>query len=398
MKDNDTNNKIIVVFDGIINMNRTAHIIKIINILSHIFSDVIIIVSRLTLQSLVILSKNLSQKIKLQILDTRNPVALLQEKRRLHLPLVDEWMLHIVQILRMRNALHDARKAIIMGTLNIPAMIILRLIGLKVYVFAGGFVYPSLKQFLGIKLRSTIRFVLIYIVECLATLLSNYLIIESKNIRKYVPPSYINKFLNNKIIDYGSLYLDTKVFNINTPIEQRKEVVGYIGALEPYRASLELIEAFKILAKINPNVKFVIIGSGSLQSKIIEILTLDHSLKQRTLYINSVPYSKIPEYLNVIKILVFPTRSEGLPNIVLEALACGCAVLASPIGGIPDVIKDYQTGFIIHGELTPQNIAEHILRLIHYPKLSEISRNGRKYVEEKYNTNKVIKLWKVILD
>jgi len=85
-------------------------------------------------------------------------------------------------------------------------------------------------------------------------------------------------------------------------------------------------------------------------------------------------------------IFVFPSRADGLPNTILEAFACESIVLATPIGGISDVIKDNVTGYYIYGSLEPINIANHILRLLNVPKdrLKEVSLNGKRFVEKYY--------------
>jgi len=104
-------------------------------------------------------------------------------------------------------------------------------------------------------------------------------------------------------------------------------------------------------------------------------------------------------YLSKIRIFVFPTIADGLPNTILEALACGCIVLATPEGGIPDVIKDNVTGYYIHGSLDPMNIANHIIRILNMPKerLKEVSFNAKRFVERYYGYTVTLSRWKNIM-
>jgi glycosyltransferase involved in cell wall biosynthesis len=101
-------------------------------------------------------------------------------------------------------------------------------------------------------------------------------------------------------------------------------------------------------------------------------------------YLGWVTHTTLSTYLNELKLLVLPSHSEGLPNIVLEAMACGTPVLATPVGAIPDVIKDGNTGFIMV-ENSPTCIAHEIVRVMTDPNLEEIVRNARRLVDEQFS-------------
>ncbi|MCD6322020.1 MAG: glycosyltransferase, partial [Clostridiales bacterium] len=64
-------------------------------------------------------------------------------------------------------------------------------------------------------------------------------------------------------------------------------------------------------------------------------------------FIGSRPHVEIPDWLNASDLLCLPSLDEGHPNIVLEALACGIPVVASRVGGIPEIIKSAEEGLLV---------------------------------------------------
>ena len=98
----------------------------------------------------------------------------------------------------------------------------------------------------------------------------------------------------------------------------------------------------------------------------------------------------------MFRLLVLPSYTEGLPNIMLEAMACGTPVLATPVGAIPDVIIDGKTGFIMENN-SPECIAENVVRALNSPDLERIAEDGRRFVEENFSFEKTVENWKRIL-
>jgi glycosyltransferase involved in cell wall biosynthesis len=399
MREKPKNGEVLVIFSDSITRNRVAHIFKIARILLGLGRKPTILISRATVDAINDLIKDLPQNIKLLFLDSRK--ALASDAKGF---LLKEWMLHLVQLFRLRNIVKKSDSVIVMGTLNLPAVIIARLHSKKVYAFAGGFAYLTQKaQSVDYRGRNVFKFIIAwitYLVEALVILLANYVIIESRSIRNHIPLYHVlQRILRSKVIDYGALFVDTQYFRPYIPVDKREEIVGYIGSLEHYRAVIELISAFRIIARLRAKTKFLVLGSGSLAGEINKIIGKDQILKSRIVLLGYIPHKDIPYYINQIKIFVFPTRSEGLPNTILEALASGCIVLATNVGGIPDIIKDDETGFIVRGELEPKNIAMHIISILSMPreKLIEISEKARTHVNYYFNFNSALSRWKRIL-
>jgi glycosyltransferase involved in cell wall biosynthesis len=102
-------------------------------------------------------------------------------------------------------------------------------------------------------------------------------------------------------------------------------------------------------------------------------------------------------YLNEMKLLVLPSFTEGLPNILLEAMACGTPVLATPVGAIQDIIKNGETGFLLKSN-DPHHIAEKVTELLNKSWLLEkVSINACHYVRENFSYERTLESWRRIL-
>ena len=190
-------------------------------------------------------------------------------------------------------------------------------------------------------------------------------------------------------------FLDFDKFKIQKQLNERDSSVGYIGRLSEEKGILNFVKAIPAILKEKENLEFLIGGGGQLGDKIEKYLD-EENLNNKVKLVGWIPHDKISDYLNELKLLVLPSYTEGLPNIMLEAMACGTPVLATPVGAIPDVIKEEQTGFIMENN-SPECIAKNIIKALDYPKIEEISRNARALVEKEFTYEKAAERWREIL-
>ena len=142
------------------------------------------------------------------------------------------------------------------------------------------------------------------------------------------------------------------------------------------------------------NLKLVIVGDGPLREDL-ELQITNYKLEDKVKIIGKVSPEEIPKYLAQADIFVRPSLSEGLGTAFLEAMAAGLPIVATPVGGIPDFLKDPSTH---SGQATglfckvnnPEDIAEKINRILTDDELkNRLIINGRKLVEEKYTWDKI---------
>jgi len=191
-------------------------------------------------------------------------------------------------------------------------------------------------------------------------------------------------------------FLDFSKFRIERRLDERDDVVGYVGALSKAKGISNLLEAIPMVLERRNRVQFLVGGDGELRTSVEQCLSGD-SFCGNAKSVGWIPHDELPKYLNELKLLVLPSYTEGLPNIILEAMACGTPVLATPVGAIPDVIRDGETGFIMENN-SPECIAENIIRALDHPDLEQIARNARALVEREFTFEKAVERYRQILN
>jgi len=401
------NMDVVISFSFTITRNRLAHMLKIVQILTHIRtnSNYIILVSRITKDVAIDLAAFKSNYFfassKLIILDTKNPVetsSFIKSKASV----IREWILYLSQFFRLKKVIHNPPFVLIMGTLNPFAVMLFRLFyRTKVYVRAGGFAYYYDPKFLS-KMDQFKNYFNKF-VEFITISLTNYLIVDSKNMVKYIPAPTIlkNIIIRSKTFASGALGVasfDTK-FTTRIPPSKRDTVIGYIGDLTQYRSVLELVYSFKLLSKMLPKLKFIVIGSGQLENQIKSLIENDPGLQSKLLFYSYMPYKDVLRIMENMMLLVFPTKQDGLPNVLVEAMFHGCLVLTTPIGGIPDIVTDYETGFLLL-DTTPVSIARKVLQILSLdPRiLDRVALNAYNNIRKNYSFTSTIIKWKNIFN
>lgn len=224
--------------------------------------------------------------------------------------------------------------------------------------------------------------------ETIGYKLANKIIIYSPNLIK---DWNLEKY-KNKINIASEHIIDFNFFSNKQKIEERN-YIGYIGRLSHEKGILNLMEAIKILTKETPkeNFKFLIGGDGNLREFVEDYISLNN-LEEFVEYIGWIPHEKLPMYLNKLKLLVIPSYSEGLPNIMLESMACGTPILSSSVGAIPNIIKDQKNGFLMENN-SPESIAKNIIKIINSKKIDNISKNAINSIKNEFEYKHVLNKW-----
>ena len=131
---------------------------------------------------------------------------------------------------------------------------------------------------------------------------------------------------------------------LGLPLDQR--LIVYVGRFIAAKGMRELIAAFETLSARRPDVQLALIGDGMMREEIVQRLH-DSQLTDRVHLPGALQPEQVARWLNAGDLLCLPSYSEGHPNVVVEALACGLPVVATSVGGIPESVNE-SNGRLVH--------------------------------------------------
>jgi glycosyltransferase involved in cell wall biosynthesis len=171
-------------------------------------------------------------------------------------------------------------------------------------------------------------------------------------------------------------YKVSAMFNPNIPkslkpiLNPNGPIVLTVCRISPEKGLQYLIEASRTIAEKVPNVRVVIKGdtAGKRYEEQLRKLIHEYNLHENVAIMKGSPHSEIPEYMSAADVFVLPSISEGLPLVMLEALATGVPVIASRVGGIPDVLINEYNGLLVEAR-DVEGLAKAVLRILFDDKL-----------------------------
>ena len=172
-----------------------------------------------------------------------------------------------------------------------------------------------------------------------------------------------------------------EAFRRKWQIPEDAVVIGTVGRLVPVKGHAILLEATRILQASIGNVALVLVGDGPLR-KDLEANAKRLGLEKSVIFAGQQDQSY--DFMNMMDVFVLPSLHEGIPMVVLEALALQRPVVATRVGGIPEVIEHGQTGFLAEPS-DASSLARLLQRLVEdLPMAVSIGKAGRTRVEEKF--------------
>jgi len=197
----------------------------------------------------------------------------------------------------------------------------------------------------------------------------------------------------NRLVDFGVDLekvvvlpngVDASRFRLNrrkcreyVDLRNHEKAILFVGRLEPIKNVESLLIAFARIREQFQDLRLLLVGAGTEMSRLKRIAAqtrIDHC----TNFIGEVSPLDVPRYMVAADIFVLPSISEGSPNVILECLAAGLPILASEVGGVPDLVANGKEGFLFKpGNVT--QMADLMSLLLRDSQLRrKMSREGRR--------------------
>lgn len=176
-------------------------------------------------------------------------------------------------------------------------------------------------------------------------------------------------------------------------------VIGTIGRMQQVKDQLTLVRAFLHLLGLESSarerVRLVMVGDGPLREEAQQLLRSVHA--ERLAWLPG-ERSDVPDMMRGLDLFVLPSLAEGISNTILEAMASGLPVVATRIGGNPELVEVGETGLLVP-PADPVAMAEAIRTyLVDTDQLSRHGRAGRKRVEERFSMEAMVNGYLAVYD
>ena len=177
-------------------------------------------------------------------------------------------------------------------------------------------------------------------------------------------------------------FVDTEIFKPNRDIEKHRDLC-FVGSFKPAKNLTNLILSLENIS----GVKLTLVGDGPEQQNLE---ALANSTGVEIEFLGRLENENLPQILNSSQYFAFPSLYEGNPKALLEAMACGLTVIATPVYGIKNIINHMQNGYLCK-DTTVNSIHETIITAMNSQQANKtISINARSTITNNYSIESVL--------
>ena len=170
-------------------------------------------------------------------------------------------------------------------------------------------------------------------------------------------------------------------------LSEEHKLIGIVGRLFAIKNHALFLKSAALIVAREPAARFVVVGDGVLRPAL-ENQAQDLGIADRVLFTGW--RRDIPRIVAGLNVLVVSSDNEGTPVSAIEAMASGCPVVATRVGGLPDLIEDQKTGRLVPPR-DAEALASAVLELLYSPKVArELGQNGKEFVQRRFTVQRLL--------
>lgn len=210
--------------------------------------------------------------------------------------------------------------------------------------------------------------------------------VKEKLLRASIPPYKVLKIKNGISLERYSTQHEREVVRSELRVGENKIVIGMVGRLDKNKGVSYLLSAAKLIIEEFANVVFLIVGDGASRQELHDE-TLKLGIGESVIFTGL--RNDIPSILSAMDIFVLPSLKEGLPMVLLEAMASKKPVIATRVGDIPNVITHNESGWLVEPGNTKQlrNTMRYLINDRNH--LSLVAEKGYQKVKNIYSSKQM---------
>jgi glycosyltransferase involved in cell wall biosynthesis len=189
--------------------------------------------------------------------------------------------------------------------------------------------------------------------------------------------------LSNERVAVIQNYVDTERFRPSSGPEHSKGRLCFVGRLQHQKNPLALLDAIEGL-----DVTLIVVGNGPLRG---QLQAKAEKSKLAVEFLGNVPHQQLPEVLNSTDVFILPSRYEGHPKTLIEAMACGLPVIGTDVAGIRELINHRENGYLCG--TTAEEIRQAILDVLgDSGQMARMGRNAREFVVMHFALDRIVEM------
>jgi glycosyltransferase involved in cell wall biosynthesis len=129
-------------------------------------------------------------------------------------------------------------------------------------------------------------------------------------------------------------------------LTQRPNVL-FVGRIEDSKGVFDLLSAWAKVRASNPEARLTLVGQDCTKGLFAQRKAIDPRIDRSVSLTGPLSLREVGELMRRARVLCLPSHAEGTPNCVMEAMSCGIPVVATRVGGIPDIVEHQKTGLLV---------------------------------------------------